>query len=281
MIGPIWLVLASGLLLSAFGEDGGSKDYARFEGIWRFELVEVEGAKQPAVPFETNKIIIGRDGHYIVVQGPRITRGVFRLDSSKSPKHFDITIGSGPIKGRTSPCIYELSDDTYRLCLPLSAKERPTAFVSKPGSGLMLQVLKREKVDLNDVLAKIGRQELAGTWQAVSYALDGNKATEDQMSRTRLVFDAEGNGAASLDGKVFIAAKTKIDPLDNPPAIDFSYVVGDFKGQTSLGIYEVENDKLSICRALPGKPRPTKFESTAGSGLTLMTYSRVKPATDK
>jgi len=52
----IWLVLAVGLLMGSDNEDPTKKEYARFDGVWRFALVEVEGTKQPEAPFETNKI---------------------------------------------------------------------------------------------------------------------------------------------------------------------------------------------------------------------------------
>ncbi|HEV8061349.1 MAG TPA: TIGR03067 domain-containing protein [Gemmataceae bacterium] len=281
MTGHVWLVLASGFLFGAVGQGAAEKDYGRFEGIWRFDLVEVEGAKRPPVPFETNKIIIGKDGNFIVVHAPKITRGVFKLDPSKSPRHFDFIVSSGSAKGQTITGIYEISDDTYKLCLPLPEKARPADFVSKPGSGTILQILKRERQDVKEALTKVGRQELTGSWQAVSYALDGNKASDEDMKHIKLVFDAAGNGVASREGKVFVEASSKLDLSKNPPAIDFHYTTGDYKGQTSLGIYEVEDDVLTICRAPNGKARPTKFESTPGSGLTLMGYKRDKVVADK
>ncbi len=263
------------------GQDAADKDYGRFEGIWRFDLVEVEGVKRPAVPFETNKIIIGKNGNFIVVQGPKITRGVFKLDPSKSPKHFDFIVSSGSAKGQTIMGIYEISDDTYKICLPLAEKGRPAAFDSMPGSGTILQILKRERQDMKETLTKVGRQKLAGSWQAFSYELDGKKASDEDMKHIKLVFDAAGKGVASRDGKVFVEASSKLDLSKNPPAIDFQYTTGDYKGQTSLGIYEVEDDVLTICRAPNGRPRPTKFESKPGSGLTLMSYKRDKSAEGK
>ena len=56
---------------------------------------------------------------------------------------------------------------------------------------------------------------------------------------------------------------------------------GDLKGQTSLAIYELVGDTLRICRAAPGKARPTEFASKPGSGLTLMSYQRAKPPAEK
>ena len=68
------------LVVNASAEDAAVKELARFEGVWSFTLVEVEGVKQPEAPFATNKMIVLKDGRYVIVQGPRITHGVIKLD---------------------------------------------------------------------------------------------------------------------------------------------------------------------------------------------------------
>ena len=86
--------------------------------------------------------------------------------------------------------------------------------------------------------------------------------------------DAEGKFRAMGDAKVFIAGTATIDPSQEPMSIDLTYTEGDPKGTKSLGIYQIEGDLLTICRAAPGKDRPTEFSSKPGSGHTLMTYKR-------
>jgi uncharacterized protein (TIGR03067 family) len=270
------LVLACGLVLGADNQDSTMKEYAQFEGVWRFALVEVEGVKQPEAPFETNKLIVSKEGNYVIVQGPRITRGIIRVDPTKTPKHYDVTITAGPAKGRTALGVYEMDGDSFKVCLPLRGKDRPPALVSKAGSGCLVHVFKRENQDVKEALIAVGRMELAGRWQAVSYALDGKKATEADMKKVQLVFDTEGKTQALNDGKVFIASTTKIDPTSAPMAIDVTFTDGDLKGMSSLGIYKIEDDLLTICRSAPGKARPSDYSSTPGSGQTLMAYERMK-----
>ena len=261
------------------GEDVTKKEYARLEGVWSFAVIDVEGTKQPAPPFESNKIIIAQDGHFVVVQGPKVTRGIFKLDPSKTPKHYDQTVTDGPAKGLTAACIYELEGDTYKLCGSFRGKERPATFDIKPKSGLILQSFKREKQDVKEALIVVGRRELTGTWQAVSYALDGTKASDEDMKQIKLSVEADGKATALREGKPFIAAATDIDPTKNPMTIDFSYTDGDLKGQTAPGIYKIEDDLLTICRTIPGGTRPTEFASKTGSRHTLMSYRRQKIAT--
>jgi uncharacterized protein (TIGR03067 family) len=265
-------------LLGSDGEDATKKEYARFEGVWSFAVVDVEGTRQTTPPFESNKIIITQDGRFIVVQGPKVTRGIFKLDPLKTPKHFDQTVTDGPAKGLTAACIYELERDSYKLCGSFRGKERPASFDSKPKSGLILQCFKREKQDLKEAMIELGRRELTGTWQAVSYSLDGTKASDEDMKNIKLSIDADGKATAVREGKPFIAAATNIDPTKDPMTIDFSYTDGDIKGHTALGVYKIEDDLLTICRTTPGGTRPTEFASKPGTGHTLMTYSRKKTA---
>lgn len=279
MLGQTILLLACGLLPGFDDNEAAKKDLAQLQGVWRFAIVEVDGVKQPEIPFATNKMVISKDGSYFVIRGQRVERGSMKLDSGTTPKRYDVTITTGPIKGLTFPGIYELEKDTWRICLPLRSKERPAALASKPGSGLMLQVFERQKQTVQEASIEAGRLELAGIWQAVTYALDGKKASDDDMKKVKLVIDANGKAEALSEGKVFIAGTTKVDPTQHPMTIDVTYTEGDPKGKTALGIYKIEGDMLTICRSAPDQARPSEFASTAGSGHTLMTYKREKAKT--
>ena len=57
---------------------------------------------------------------------------------------------------------------------------------------------------------------------------------------------------ARSEGKVFIAGTTAIDPTASPMTIDVTFAEGDAKGKTALGIYKLDGDLLTICRAGPG-----------------------------
>jgi uncharacterized protein (TIGR03067 family) len=277
MIQDILLVLVCGLLPGPDGEDALKKEQARFEGVWSFALVEVDGNKQPVPPFDTNKLIILKDGRFVVLQGPRITRGVMKLDPTQSPRHLDVVVQS-PGKGQTIPAIYELEGDTYKLCSSFRGKGRPTAFETRADSGMILQVLKREKQSVKEGLVQAGRQELAGTWQALTYSLDGKKASEEDLKKIQLVIDADGKSRALNEGKVFIASSITIDPSRQPMTMDIAFTEGESKGKTALALYKIEDGVLTICRSAPGQARPAEFASTEGSGHTLMSYRRENPA---
>jgi uncharacterized protein (TIGR03067 family) len=265
------LSLALSGVAAAADETPAMQELARLEGIWSFVQVKVDGKEQPGAR-EADRMIIQKDGRYAVVQRPQITHGTIKVDPAPSPKHYDIVIGDGRLKGLSVPAIYELSGDTLTICMPLGGKERPASVESKAGDHQLFEVFKREQQDVKEALVAAGRRELTGTWQSVSYALDGKKASDDDMKKIQLVFDADGNTKALNDGKVFIASSTKIDPTANPATIDIIFTSGEGKGGTALGIYKIEDGVLTICRSAPGNARPAEFTSSPGSGLTLMSY---------
>ena len=158
-----WGILASlfftASLMSSDNQDAIEKEHAQFGGVWSFALVEVEGAKQPEAPFETNKmIVVAAERRFIVVQGPKITRGVFQMDPSKTPKQIDVIATNSAGKSQTSFAIYELEGDTYKVCASFRSDERPAELSSKPGSGTVFEVLKREKQSVRDALVELDRK---------------------------------------------------------------------------------------------------------------------------
>lgn len=53
-----------------------------------------------------------------------------------------------------------------------------------------------------------------------------------------------------------------LDPSVQPHHIDLHITNEPNKGEVFLGIYKIEGDILTIAHSLPGRPRPTTFEST-------------------
>ena len=110
----------------------------RFGGAWRFAEIEVGGQKLPG---EGRLLLRGDRWETTSPEG----RGFFKVDPTRMPKTIDVVFPSGSSKGNTMQGIYELTDDTYKVCLNPDFKSRPTDFATRPGSKQVLQVLKREK----------------------------------------------------------------------------------------------------------------------------------------
>jgi uncharacterized protein (TIGR03067 family) len=72
-------------------------------------------------------------------------RGTFTLDLGVTPGRIDMAFTEGPEAGKAVHGIYELDGDTYKVCVRMTGRGRPEGFVSNPGSGHALEVLKRER----------------------------------------------------------------------------------------------------------------------------------------
>jgi uncharacterized protein (TIGR03067 family) len=141
---PVLLAALPVLLLTAQASDDAAKEYARFDGIWKFASIHVAGKSLPAEAFKDSRLIL-RGNRWTLKEADSSTGGTYKVDVSRKPRHIDVTFTEGPEKGKTMLGIYELDGDTYRVCFALGGKDRPTAFASKPGSQQILEVLKRQK----------------------------------------------------------------------------------------------------------------------------------------
>jgi uncharacterized protein (TIGR03067 family) len=110
--------------------------------------------------------------------------------------------------------------------------------------------------------------KLTGEWKVESATFDGNAVPAQQsdlmgftIEGKKIVAKANPNDPATLT----------IDPLATPAVMDTT----DAKGTVNPGIYKLEGEKLTICSAWPGDPRPAAFESPKGKRYVLMVATRV------
>ncbi len=140
------LVLAAGLSLPAddSNKEPVDMDYTKLEGTWRVVSLEVEGTKIPEKTIKDSRLLI-KGKEFTMKEKIATYRGNFIIDPSKKPKTIDMKFTEGPEKGNTSLGIYELEGHDLKLCLTITAKDRPAEFSAKPRSGLGFEVLKREE----------------------------------------------------------------------------------------------------------------------------------------
>jgi uncharacterized protein (TIGR03067 family) len=135
--------------LTAAGDDKGEtvkEDRKKYEGTWQVVSLEVDGNKTAEDGARKITVVNEADGKWAVeVEGKVIARGTSEIDPTKKPKAVDLTETEGDAKGKTFRGIYEFEDDTRKVCLAESGKERPKEFSSKAGNGHVLAVLKRVK----------------------------------------------------------------------------------------------------------------------------------------
>ncbi|HXO20276.1 MAG TPA: TIGR03067 domain-containing protein [Thermoanaerobaculia bacterium] len=122
--------------------------------------------------------------------------------------------------------------------------------------------------------------KLQGTWVTISLENEGKTLVDEKTPpkegpATKLV--QEGNRWMIKVGDKIVASGTiKLDPAKTPKEIDVMDEAGP-SGKTHLGIYEIAGDLYKYCLAQPGKPRPTEFATSEGSGRSLGVSRREKP----
>jgi uncharacterized protein (TIGR03067 family) len=140
MNGRVYAIAGAGMLtlLAAVVAEAGNADTQMLQGKWVVTSFEYNGA-----PVDRLKSAIRefKDGKYsLTPKSGDVIEGSVSLDESKTPKTIDLDVNGRILKG-----IYLLDGDILKLCYNLSSEERPTEFVSKPDTGLIVVVHSREK----------------------------------------------------------------------------------------------------------------------------------------
>lgn len=137
-----------------------NKDRKLIEGTWRIVALEVNGNKAMEEDARKLSVVNGYDGTWsLLSEGKEISKGASIFDPTKKPKIIDFTPTEGGGKGNQYLGIYELGEKTRKLCFAPPGKNRPTEFVSTPGSEIIFVTFEREsqntaKVTGTFVLAK-------------------------------------------------------------------------------------------------------------------------------
>jgi RNA polymerase sigma factor (sigma-70 family) len=260
-------------------------DRELLQGTWTINTLEIDGQTIPG----GSSIRLSENTFVTRSMGAEY-EGTFKLNETASPKTIDMTFTKGPEKGNTALGIYKLDGDTWTICLTVTAKERPTKFATKKGSGLALEELTRgEPVQKPETasapstakakLIEEQKKELdrfAGEWAMVSGSI-GGQAMPDAMLKT-MKREVKGDElTVTMNGQVYFKATITLDPATTPRTIDYAMTEGMTKGKTQLGIYEWEDGNLRFSFASPGKDRPSDFSSKPDDGRTVSVWKRMKP----
>jgi uncharacterized protein (TIGR03067 family) len=143
--GTCVLVLRANLLSADDAEDAKS-ELEKLQGTWHLVSGVRDGKKFTDEEVKNSKLIVKGNRFRIPKSDVGTSQeGTFTIDPSKKPKETDSTSDSGPDKGKIWKGIYTLEGDIHKVCFAPPGKERPKTFSSKAGSGIILQVWKREK----------------------------------------------------------------------------------------------------------------------------------------
>ena len=110
---------------------------------------------------------------------------------------------------------------------------------------------------------------MQGDWQVVRIERPGSPGNPDELVQARYVFDKDC--ASLMNGKEKVwEGVFRVDPTEEPKAIDFTGTADPHSGERAFGTYRVEGDALTIC---VGKKRPTEFD---GKEAIFLELSRVR-----
>ena len=257
-------------------------DLEKLQGAWNIVELEMDGHAVPGAAQMAAKIEIRGDNFNTTGMGA-VYEGKIVLDSKARPRTLDMLFTAGPEKGNTNYGIYELSGDVWRICLSTRGPARPAGFTTKPRTGQALEVLHRgggatqvsperampyfDGVDFKTV------PELEGEWVMVSCKLNGENIDNRMLKSGRRV--VEGCETSVYFGpQLYTKAKVTVDKSVEPLAIDYYNTAGISAGQKQSGIYQIKEEKLTLCLAPAGCARPVKFESVPGDGKTFAVWRR-------
>ena len=120
------------------------QEQQKLAGTWKVKSAELGGKAMSAELTKSWSLTL-TDDKYIVMVGTMKDEGSVTIDLEKSPPTMDIKGENGPNKGKTMLAIYELKDDTLKVCYDLAGKTRPTEFESKADSKRFFVTYTREK----------------------------------------------------------------------------------------------------------------------------------------
>ena len=112
---------------------------------------------------------------------------------------------------------------------------------------------------------------LQGTWNVVALEIDGMPMDAIppgaciQVKGSRFLTSGMG---ADYEGEVVVDGTAK------PKRFDLTFTTGPEKGNTSLGIYELDGDSWRMCLTTRGGKRPARFATKGGTGHALQTLVR-------
>ncbi len=131
----------------AMGDDAADaikQDQKLFEGHWQIVSLSISGNSTAEEDAKSVNISIDADGKLTIeADGKVVGRATLTIDPARKPKSIDMLTTEGENKGQVSMGIYEITEDTHRVCYAPPTVDRPTEFSSTGGSGLILAVLKR------------------------------------------------------------------------------------------------------------------------------------------
>jgi len=250
-------------------------DLDSLQGAWSIAALEIDGQMMAAEMLSAASVVVEGDHFQSLGMGAQYA-GKLTLDTSARPKTFDLIFTSGPEKGNRNLGIYELSGETWKLCLATRGGVRPTKFAAPAGSGIVVETLTRG-ASKPKAQVKSKKQtdagsgpatELEGEWKMVSGFLKG-KPMEPEAVKWGVRTWRGNRTVLKFGPETYIDATFTLDTAASPHAIDFEHQKGMYAGKKQSGIVQLDGDTMKLAVSPPGKPRPTDFAERGETTVTV------------
>jgi uncharacterized protein (TIGR03067 family) len=119
-------------------------------------------------------------------------------------------------------------------------------------------------------------KKFAGAWAVLSHEHGGKKTPMKELAPLAVSVAAAKMTTREKGDVKEESEVVRLDAKAKPAAIDLKITSGDDKGKVVKGIYKLDDDKLTVCVAEPGKDRPKEFAGKEGTGHTLMVLLKQK-----
>jgi uncharacterized protein (TIGR03067 family) len=140
------LPIAVGLLFAAPVPKDERKDKDKIQSTWKMVSMESEGKIESTDDAKDKRLVITAEMMCVTERGEKTKEEIkYTLDDSKKPKTIDLEMVQPDGPKMKLLGIYELDDDTLKICINPSGDKRPTEFATSPGSSVRMLVLKRDK----------------------------------------------------------------------------------------------------------------------------------------
>lgn len=109
--------------------------------------------------------------------------------------------------------------------------------------------------------------KLQGVWHVDSLEIDGRVMTAAVLGGAKIVIDGDRFTSMGMGAEYEGSVELNADSF--PKSFDLTFARGPEKGNTNLGIYELDGDTWRICLATRGSVRPKEFAAPPGTGIVL------------
>jgi uncharacterized protein (TIGR03067 family) len=106
-----------------------------------------------------------------------------------------------------------------------------------------------------------------------SLEVDGKSVPEDKLKSSTLTIKGD-KYIIKVNDQTF-ETQILLDPTQKLKTIDVKFLDGANKDKTALGIYKIDGDTFTMCRALnPGQARPQDFGTWPNTNTFLVVWKK-------